>query len=380
MTIAPADETRDLLVRDLFAIMSEVLASRDYPTYAHTIRVARLARLTGAAMGLPEKDLDILELAGLVHDIGKTAIPDDILLKPDLFNIQDRRIMQYHPLIGAKLFAKRLTDDSITNIILRHHERLDGSGYPCGLKGDEIDILTRITSAVDVFEAMTAKRPYKKPLSVATALTIVSQEAESGRLDRRAVAALTRLGDDLLMKPPILYQSAGFMEEIENFRRDTFFRDTLSELYNYRYLLVLDDLRLLGETGARGYELQLITFREFGAFQQEHGFIVANQVHDEIGQRLKETVACFCEPRKKYDGSIMLFRKHCDYMIYSEANSEGELAEFLGQIRAELELTHAEWQLEAKCFRRWFNRAVPIEEAITRIFTMQAEAAESCKK
>ncbi|OKY75376.1 MAG: hypothetical protein BM485_08915 [Desulfobulbaceae bacterium DB1] len=369
----------NMLIRDLFEIMSEVLANRDYPTYEHTTRVARISRRIGCVMGLPDTDLEILELAGLVHDIGKTAIPDDILLKPDLFNVQDRRIMQYHPLIGAKLFAKRLTDDSITNIILRHHERLDGSGYPFGLRGDEIDMLTRITSVADVFEAMTAKRPYKKPLPVAIALQIVVQEAASGHLDRQAVEALTRLGDDLITAPPTLYPTAGFMEEIENFRRDSFFRDTLTELYNYRYLLVLDDLQLLGETGARGFELQLINFKEFGKFQQENGFIVANQVHDEIGQRLKETVACFQEPRKKYDGSIMLFRKHCDYMIYSEANSEQDLAEFLGQIRAELALTHSEWGLEANCFRLWFDRKVSIEEAITRIFTMEAEA-ESCKK
>ncbi|MFH1214967.1 MAG: HD domain-containing phosphohydrolase [Pseudomonadota bacterium] len=371
---------KNMLIKDLFEIMSEVLANRDYPTYEHTTRVAKISRQIGRAMGLPDKDLEILELAGLVHDIGKTAIPDDILLKPDLFNAQDRRIMRYHPLIGAKLFAKRLTDDSITNIILRHHERLDGSGYPFGIKGDEIDMLSRITSVADVFEALTSKRPYKKPLQMKIALQILDQEAKAGHLDTEAVKALISLEADLIMEPPILYPTAGFMEEIEHFRRDTFFRNTLTELYNYRYLLVLDDLKLLGETGARGYELQLINFKEFGKFQQEHGFIVANQVHDEIGQRLKETVACFTEKRKNYDGSIMIFGKHCDYMIYSEADSEQELAEFLGQIKAELELTHSEWGIEAICFRLWFDRKVSIEEAITRVLTMESKAVLSCNK
>ncbi len=372
---------KKMLIKDLFEIMNEVLANRDYPTYEHTTRVASIAKQIGGVMDLPASELEILELAGLVHDIGKTAIPDDILLKPDLFNTQDKRIMEYHPLIGAKFFAKRLHDDSITNIILRHHERLDGSGYPFGLKGVEIDTLSRITAVADVFEALTAKRPYKKALSQKNALNVVEHEVVLGHLDREAAIALSQLvNNSLVLEDVFLYPTAGFMEEIENFRRDTFFRDTLSELYNYRYLMVLDDLNLLGETGAKGYELQLINFKDFGKFQQEYGFIIASQVHDEIGQRLKETVACFQEKRERYEGSIILFRKHCDFMIYSEADKEKELADFLGQIRSELELTYAEWGLEANCFRLWFDRNIPVEEAISQIFSMEADAVESCKR
>lgn len=372
---------KNMLIKDLFEIMNEVLAARDYPTYGHTTRVASIAKQIGGVMGLPAEELEILELACLVHDIGKTAIPDDILLKPDLFNVQDRRIMEYHPLIGAKLFAKRLHDDSITNIILRHHERLDGSGYPFGLKGDEIDLLSRITSVADVFEALTAKRPYKKGLSQKNALKVVKHEVEIGRLDGKIVEALAKLvNDSLVLEDIYLYPTAGFMEEIENYRRDTFFRDTLTELYNYRYLMVLDDLHLLGETGKKGYELQLINFIDFGKFQQEYGFIIASQVHDEIGQRLKDTVACFQEKREHYEGSIILFRKNCDYMIYSEGDLESDLAEFLGQIKAELELTHSEWGLAANCFRLWFDRSTPIEDAISQIFNMEAHAVESCAR
>ncbi len=371
---------KKMLIWDLFGILSEVLANRDYPTYEHTTRVAEIARQIGAVMGLSEKDLEILELAGLVHDIGKTAIPDDILLKPDLFNSQDRRIMEYHPLIGAKFFAKRLHDDSITNIILRHHERLDGSGYPFGLKGEEIDPLSRIISVADVFEALTAKRPYKKNISAGSALKILQHEAAENHLDSKVVDALAQLDGGLILKDVHLYPTAGFMEEVERFRRDTFFRDTISELYNYRYLLVLDDLKFLGETGTEGYELQLINFNKFNSFQEEYGFIIASQVHDEIGQRLKETVSCFQEKRIRYDGSIMLFRKNCDYMIYSEADKEADLAEFLGQIRAELELTYSEWGLEANCFRLWFDRSVAVESALSQIFSMEAAAIESCKR
>ncbi len=373
---------KNMLIKDLFEIMSEVLANRDYPTYEHTTRVASIASKIGRLMGLAARDLEILELAGLVHDIGKSAIPDDVLLKPGLFNDQDRRIMEYHPLIGAKFFAKRLHDDCITNIILRHHERLDGSGYPNALQGDEIDLLSRITSVADVFEALTASRPYKKGLNQKNALRVVEHEVAQGRLDRKATEALAHLvhSGTLDLKKVYLYPAAGFMEEIENFRRDSFFRDTLSELYNYRYLLVLDDLKLLGETGTKGYELQLVNFSNITQMQKKYGFIVTSQVHDEIGQRLKETVIRFREKRQNYQGSIILFRKHCDFMIYSEADSEEALAPFLARIRADLEQTYAEWGLESNCFRLWFDRTTTIEEAMGAVFTMEVEAIESCKR
>ncbi len=369
---------KKILIKDLFEVMGEVLANRDYSTYEHTIRVAQISRLIGEAIGLNSEELEILELAGLVHDIGKTAIPDDVLLKPDLFNDQDRRIMEFHPLIGAKFFAKRLQDVRITNIILRHHERLDGSGYPLGLLATGIDQLSRITAVADVFEALTARRPYKKPLPFQVALQILRLEAEDHHLDMEAVEALHRQAGRLDMEHVPLYPTAGFMEEVERFRRGTMFRDPLSELYNYRYLLVLGDLGYLGKATA-GYVLQLINFPDFGRFQQKIGIIVANQVHDEIGLRLTETIARHAMPRDKFTASIMMFQKQYDYMIYSEANSEEDLEDFLGEVRGILEKTHEEWGLEAQCFRLWFSHDVAIEEAITRVFSLEVDAIESCK-
>jgi len=103
-------------------------------------------------------------------------------------------------------------------------------------------------------------------------------------------------------------------------------------------------------------------------------------VHDEIGLRLRETIARHAMPREKYKASIMVFKKHCDYMIYSEANSEKELENFLGQVRENLEQTHGEWGLEAQCFRLWFPRSITIEEAITKVLSLEVGAIESCKR
>ena len=371
--------SNNLLIKDLFEIMNEVLANRDLSTYKHTLRVAQIAKAIGKEIGLTDEELTILELGCLVHDIGKTAIPDDVLLKPDFFNDQDRRIMEYHPLIGAKLFAPRLQDDRITNIILRHHERLDGSGYPQGLLAPEIDQLSRIAAVADEFEALTSRRPYKASLSVKTAIGVLQYEVKKGTLDAALVRGLSRITPTLVLEEASLQPTGKFMEEIEHFRRDTFFRDTLSELYNYRYLLVLDDLKVLCEKNTAGYLLLLVNFRGMGRFQVDHGVIIASQVHDEIGQRLKDTVVQYREKRLNYDGSVMLFRKHCDYMIYAEGNSEEDLKEFIHHIRQKVNQTHEEWGVEASCYRVWFPQTTSIVDAMTRLFSLQVEDAESCR-
>ncbi len=368
----------NLLIKDLFEIMNEVLANRDIATYKHTLRVAQIAQALGKELDLSAEELTILELGCLVHDIGKTAIPDAVLLKPDLFNDQDRRIMEYHPLIGAKLFATRLHDDRITNIILRHHERLDGSGYPQGLFAAEIDTLSRIAAVADEFEALTSARPYKTSFSVNVALSILQHEAERGTLDTSIVNALSRIAPTLVLQDVTLQPTGNFMEEIEHFRRDTFFRDTLSELYNYRYLLVLDNLKVLGEEDTEGYLLLLVSFRGMGRFQVDHGVILASQVHDEIGQRLKDTVSIYRKNRLNYDGSVMLFRKHCDYMIYAEGNSEESFKDFTQQIRKKVNQTHDEWGVNTNCHRIWFPRSTSIEQAMTRLFSLQVQDIESC--
>ncbi|MEN8199098.1 MAG: HD domain-containing phosphohydrolase [Thermodesulfobacteriota bacterium] len=368
-----------LLIKDLFEIMNEVLANRDLSTYKHTLRVAQIAVAVGKEAGLSTEELTILELGCLVHDFGKTAIPDDVLLKPDLFNDQDRRIMEYHPLIGAKLFAPRLHDDRITNIILKHHERLDGSGYPQGLLANDIDYLSRITAVADEFEALVSKRPYKTSFSVSTALGILQYEAEKGALDTTIVRNLHCIAHSLTLEKADMYPTGKFMDEIEHYRRDTFFRDTLSELYNYRYLLVLDDLNVLGEKNTAGYLLLLVGFSDMGRFQMDNGVIVAGQVHDEIGQRLKDSVHNYREKRLNYDGSVMLFRKHCDYMIYAEGDSEEDVEEFIDHLRTQMSNTRDEWKIEANCYHIWFPSTTSIENAMTRLFSLQVQDIESCR-
>jgi putative nucleotidyltransferase with HDIG domain len=184
------EEKYQALIKDLFDVMGEMLGSRDPYSWEHSLRVAAISRRIGLRQGLSSEELEVLEMGCLIHDIGKIAIPDDVLLKPGRFNNIDRQIMNMHPTIGAKYLAFRYPDDRITEIVLYHHERLDGSGYPAGLKGDDISPMVRIVSVADIYEALIAKRPYKSSISSTQAIEILKDEAREGRLDQNVVEAL----------------------------------------------------------------------------------------------------------------------------------------------------------------------------------------------
>jgi putative nucleotidyltransferase with HDIG domain len=298
-------------------MIAEVLANRDLYTFEHDMQVAVISKCIGQKLGLSPDTLTSLELGCLAHDIGKTAIPDDILLKPARFNFQDRNIMEYHPLIGAKLVARHIQDDIIIDIILNHHERLDGSGYPAGLKGKEIGLMPRIVAVVDTYEALLSRRPYKKSLSSEEAINILWKEVKLGRLDKKVVETLVTILPDLPEIQPSTIITADFMKDVELFRNRAYFREPLSDFYNYRYLFFLDDSGVL-QKKTLPYTLILISFPNFGAFQQDPGYLIADQVFDEIGQNLADICHRFSQDRDLYDGSVMLFRKRNEYIIYQE--------------------------------------------------------------
>ncbi len=345
-------KTNALFLKELFEMIAEVLANRDQYTFDHDMKVAAISKLIGEKLGLSQDSLISLELGCLAHDIGKTAIPDDVLLKPARFNFHDRNIMEYHPLIGAKLVARHIQDDKIIDIILNHHERLDGSGYPAGLKGDEIGILPRIVAAADTYEALVSRRPYKKSISSDQAIRILKEEVQNNRLDPRVVDTLVEILPEIPKIPLTSRITAGFMKEVELFRNRAYFREPLSEFYNYRFLLFLDDAALL-KNETLPYNLILISFPNFGTFQQEVGYLVADQVFDEIGQNLTDISENFSQERDFSTSSIMLFRKRNDYLIYQELKEESPPADsFSDHIYSCLSTCKEEWGLDFVVFRQ----------------------------
>jgi len=366
----------DMMLHDILEIVAEMIANRDQYTYEHAAQVAKISGLIGREMKLSDDDLKAIEFGCLVHDIGKTAIPDDVLLKPGNFDPQDRFIMQYHPLVGAKIFARHLQDDRITSIILNHHERLDGSGYPSGLKGNEIDLFSRIIAVADTYESLVARRPYKQPMSRDKALAIVEKEAKAGQLDQDVVNLLEKIAPEIpedIAPPPQV--TAGFMKDIEIFRRKTYFREPLTDFYNYRYLYFLNDAALL-KNNILPYDLFLIDIPTFGEFQQKTGHVVADQVLDELGQRLLKTTSEWGSDSEQESDSVMLFRKGNDYLLYGEFAGDKNAAAFMEQIMAELAAVKKEWELATTLYRQNFAAGFPMDKALADLFAAPSNSPQ----
>lgn len=172
--------------------VSSVAAHRDAFTAQHQRRVAELSVAIGRRVGLDVERLEGLYLGALVHDIGKIAIPWEILSKPAALSAAERALMRTHAQVGRDIFAPAILPWPIQEIILQHHERLDGSGYPAGLSGENIVLEARIVAVADVFESMCAQRPYRSALSVETAMGELEQGAGI-KFDADAVRVLRAL-------------------------------------------------------------------------------------------------------------------------------------------------------------------------------------------
>jgi putative nucleotidyltransferase with HDIG domain len=181
------------------AALEAALDARDQSAPGHCRRVARLAVQLGQRMGLSEQDLIILEHGARLHDIGKLGIPDTILMKPGPLSPEERRTMERHPEIGCQIVERIDFLQDVLPIIRHHHEHWDGSGYPHGLRGQEIPLLARIFSVVDAFDAQANVRPYNTRPSVEKALASV-QDHRGIWFDPSAVDAFVAMVNELAIK------------------------------------------------------------------------------------------------------------------------------------------------------------------------------------
>jgi len=158
-------------------VIERMLEIRDPYTVNHQQRVADLARAIATELGLSTDRVDGLRLAGLIHDIGKIAIPAEILSKPTRLSEVELQLVRTHPKIGYDLIKSIDLPWPVAMTVLQHHERLDGSGYPIGISGNEILLEAKILGVADVVEAMSSHRPYRPSLGMAKALEEISQKS-----------------------------------------------------------------------------------------------------------------------------------------------------------------------------------------------------------
>jgi putative two-component system response regulator len=172
-----------------FMTLALTIEARDPTTGGHCERLARHAVALGKALGLGESDLQALHRGGYLHDVGKVGVPDAVLLKRGPLTADEFALMKKHPDIGDSLCAPLQSLRNVRPIIRCHHERLDGSGYPQGLRGDEVPLLAQIVGICDVFDALTSNRPYRPALSASDAARHLLDDAADGKFAREHVDA-----------------------------------------------------------------------------------------------------------------------------------------------------------------------------------------------
>lgn len=176
----------------LFALARSI-ESKDPYTQGHCERLAEYSGRLGEYLQLPAQEIKALRQAGIVHDIGKVTVPDSILLKPGKLTRAERVIVQRHPIVGERICAPLKSFQLLLPIIRHHHEKLDGSGYPDGLKGEAIPLTARVLQVVDVYDALTTERPYKPALPSTEAFEVMRKEVHKGWWDAKVFGAFEQL-------------------------------------------------------------------------------------------------------------------------------------------------------------------------------------------
>jgi putative nucleotidyltransferase with HDIG domain len=172
--------------------LTQLLAERDVSTEEHTRRVALRAVEVGEELGLSPERLRVLAAGGLLHDMGKLSVPDEILTKPAALTPAEYEAVKEHPENGRRLVAELGFGPDVQRLVLDHHERVDGSGYPRGIEDGALDLETRILGVCDVYDALVSPRVYREAWTHAEALHHLRGAARA-QFDQRCVAALERV-------------------------------------------------------------------------------------------------------------------------------------------------------------------------------------------
>jgi response regulator RpfG family c-di-GMP phosphodiesterase len=181
--------------RSTLKALTSALETRDHETHGHSERVVSFSLRLGRELGLDAEQLTSLEFGALLHDIGKIGVPDAILRKPAALDGDEWARMRLHPLYGRKILEGIEFLEGAARVVAQHHEQWDGSGYPSGLRGDEIDLNARIFAVADAFDAMTSDRVYRRGRPYEAALAELDDYA-GRQFDPAVVAAFRRVGPE----------------------------------------------------------------------------------------------------------------------------------------------------------------------------------------
>lgn len=190
-SLLEANSRLEKMVYDIAALMGKIIEARDPYTQGHELGVAELSGLIAEEMGLSEDDVAGIRMAALLHDVGKLSVPAEILSRPGALSAAQMSVVQEHSASGYEILRNVDFPWPVADVVLQHHERMDGSGYPDGLKGKDILLPARVIAVADVVEAMTSHRPYRAALGLDAAIAEIKDHPE--RYDPDVSAACIRL-------------------------------------------------------------------------------------------------------------------------------------------------------------------------------------------
>jgi len=359
-------------IHNLLAVMGDMLGSRDHCTLEHSKRVAKIAVKAAKLLGFSNSEIEMIKIGCLLHDIGKIAIPDEVLLKPGKFNSLDRKLMKLHPIIGADFIKTRIESPIIYEIVLKHHERLDGSGYPFGLKEKDIPPSVRLVSVSDILEALIAKRPYKPPLSIKSACSILRANVQNNKLDKKSVEAVIEIVSkwnplSLEVEPRIKD-----IRTVEQFRQICYFREPMSNFFNYRFLLTIEISKEIRDI-LDYYHLILIDFKELRKFNKRWGYLRADQCLDELGESILHLLE---DPSLILDDKLKmippLYKKGADYLILS-LHREKQFSILCERLKILLNDFYKQWGLSSRILIKKYKSSCSLEQALDYILIMEQE-------
>jgi putative nucleotidyltransferase with HDIG domain len=280
----------------------DMIEQRDAYTAGHTLRVAKYSRLIAEHMQLDNASIFKLEKAAILHDIGKIATPDNTLLKPGQLTRLEYNLIQNHVMTGYKVLSKVKMYADLAEIIRYHHEWYDGTGYPTGIKGQEIPIESQVLVVADAFDAMTTNRIYRGRMSVTEAMQEMKKNSGSQFSPYVVAAAVNVLSGVKIEMTTQLPKNA-----LEKQRFSYFFNDNLTGLYNASYLyLLLNNER-------EYYCVHLVTLKKFSNFNREYGWNKGNELVRAVANQLQMRCPSSLLFRIQGDDFLILSRKHIQF-------------------------------------------------------------------
>ena len=309
-----------------------MIEQRDTYTAGHTVRVAKYCELIARTMNIDDNEIERLTRAAILHDIGKLVTPDSILLKPYKLEPLEYRLIQEHVSAGFQMLAEIDMYKELANIIVYHHERFDGRGYPFGIKGDDIPLLSSIMCVADAFDAMTTNRVYKPRMSKEEALTELKELSGIQFSPIVVNAALVALNDVDIPKETTQLPKT----ELEKERFVYFFKDPLTGVYNSSYLQLLKS----SSDEVLKYKITVMFYlRNFSAFNKQHGWESGNEMLKQVSRLLSEIFIDGLVFRIKGDDFLVLLKSDDD--LDGRLNLiKNKTEESLGNTRVEVKIGH----------------------------------------